>query len=176
MRSGPEVTPAPCKSISSGVLESDREQRWGGEVSLFWLLHDGHGKCCRYHSASGSSSHHWGPLLASPDGAVWGFGAMLTMAPLSLGKKLEGQALLPLAPGGLPFCQAGHSLMWPWNQLFLWNQPLCLMLGPGSGASQGKRPSRVLLLMDTILGTTVRPLSIPQQASRLEWEVGQGSS
>ena len=98
MRSGPEVTPAPCKSISSGVLESDREQRWGGEVSLFWLLHDGHGKCCRYHSASGSSSHHWGPLLASPDGAVWGFGAVLTMAPLSLGKKLEGQALLPVAP------------------------------------------------------------------------------
>lgn len=135
MRSGPEVTPAPCKSLSSGVLESEREQRWGEEVFLFWLLHDGHGKYCRYYSDSGSSSHHWGPWLASPDGAVWGLGAVLTGPPPSLGKRPEGQAPLSLAPGGIPFCQVGHSLVWPY-QVLLWNQPLCLVLGPGSGASK----------------------------------------
>lgn len=88
------------------------------------------------------------PLQAAPaiagalcwflhDRAVWGLGKVLTVAPPSLGNLPEGQVYLPLAPGGIsqwPFHQAGHPLTWPWNQLFLWNQPLCLVLGPGYGA------------------------------------------
>lgn len=73
-----------------------------GEGSLFSLLHVGHGKCCRPHPASGwlqPSLRAFAGCLR--DGAVWGLGPVLEVAPPPPGNLLEGQPYLPLAPRGI---------------------------------------------------------------------------
>ena len=70
MRSGPEVSPAPCKSISSGVLKSDREQRWGGSghSNDLWKLGGLPG------AGQGPSAGHQTPAVPCPP--TWGTGSL----------------------------------------------------------------------------------------------------